>query len=61
MVTVFAVKVKNRETQMEEIAPHKGTDNWIALIKGKKIEGTGEEVDASFVDLNGQYNPDVAV
>ena len=57
MVRVYAARVKNPATATMESAQHKGTASWITLIKGEKIEGTAEDVDASLVDTNGRYNP----
>ncbi len=57
MVRVYAARVKNPATAMMESAEHKGTAAWITLIKGEKIEGTAEDVEAGLVDSNGRYNP----
>ena len=58
MVKVYAVRVKNKSTQMLELAKHKGTEAWIKMVRGEKVDDTGEDVDPKLVDSNGRYNPE---
>ncbi|MGB7100868.1 MAG: hypothetical protein WBD95_19165 [Xanthobacteraceae bacterium] len=57
MVTVYNAKFWNAGANKEDATPHKGTLEWIPMVKGDPILDSAEEVSPDDLDGQGRHIP----
>ena len=60
MVKVYRAKVTNAERAETTVTPHKGTLEWIKMLRGgEPILETAQEVESRYLDGQGRYIPQI--